>query len=245
MRFLYEYRTSDNVKHSGSVNAANKEAAFALIHAQGIRPSRLTEAPGFFNKVFGKGKRWIAIGLLALALVIAILARGRNDAVGMRETLDDMRRRQIIGDSAVVEMGIRSGWSGVFEGEGERFLASFAIPGVPAGVRSTTESEIEAALTRRISATSDDPIEERQIKAMVEGMKDELRAYLRDGGTIVGYGRELVARQERELAYYNRAKCEIESAVKSHVSQEKIEAMWKKCNSELRRMGIRLVAMPD
>ena len=49
---------------------------------------------------------------------------------------------------------VHSGVSMVFRPipyEGERFLASFAIPGVPAGLRNTTEDEIRAALNRSMS----------------------------------------------------------------------------------------------
>ena len=62
--------------------------------------------------------------------------------------LDDMTRRQVIGDTAVIEKGVRVGWADVFETEGERFLASFAIPGVKAGQRSTTEQALQEALAR-------------------------------------------------------------------------------------------------
>ena len=71
--------------------------------------------------------------------------------------MDDTTRRQIIGDTAIIEKGIRTGWADVFDLEGERFLASFAIPGVPAGQRSTTVDEIRKALDapwREVSDTS-------------------------------------------------------------------------------------------
>ena len=53
MKFFYEYRTRDNERRSGEVNAADREAAFALLKSQGIRPSRLNEAPGLANKLLG------------------------------------------------------------------------------------------------------------------------------------------------------------------------------------------------
>ena len=74
MKFNYEYRTSDNKLHGGVVSAASREDAFSMLKARGINPARVTEAPGFFNKLFGKGKRWIAICVLAAALVAALVA---------------------------------------------------------------------------------------------------------------------------------------------------------------------------
>ena len=160
-------------------------------------------------------------------------------------SFDDGTRRQVIGDTAVIEKGIRTGWAEVFPEEGERFLASFAIPGVPAGLRNTKVEEIEAALSRRIEQTAADGIEARQIKAMVEGMKGELRQFLADGGTIVEYGEELVKRQEEELGYYTRAKAEIESAKKSGMSEAQVTELWEKRNAALRRMGVKLVPLPE
>ena len=70
MKFLYEYRTSDNIKHSASICASSQEAAYAALKKQGIKPCRFAEAPGIFNKVFGKGKRWIAIIILSIVCIV-------------------------------------------------------------------------------------------------------------------------------------------------------------------------------
>ena len=247
MKFIYEYRTSDNVRHEGTVSAASRDAAFAALKAQGIRPGSVREAPGFFNKLFGKGKRWIAIAVLsALCGVLCVAFFGTRRTVSAPlSDFDSMTRRQVIGDTAIIEKGIRTGWADVFPEEGERFLASFAIPGVPAGQRNTSEREIEEALARKVEVTPEDTIEIRQIKSMVEGMKDELRRFIEKKGTIVEYGQRLVRRQEEELGYFNRAKAEVEQAHMSGVSAQEVEALWEKRNASLRRMGIKLVPLPE
>lgn len=251
MKFLYTYRTPDNKQHRGEITAATKEAAYAALRAQGIKAGHVDEAPGVFNKLFGKGKRWIAIGVLAVVAIAATVAalsyksEVESAPVGIANALLAETRHQVIGDTAVIEKGIRTGWAEVFPEEGERFLASFAIPGVPAGQRNTSEDEIKAALARRIEATETDTIEIRQIKAMVEGMKQELREYLADDGTIIEYGKALVQRQEEELGYYSRAKTEIENAKKSGMGQAQLVALWEKRNAALRRMGIKLVQLPE
>ena len=251
MKFLYEYRTPDNEKHSGKINASDKEAAYAALKRQGIKPCRFSEAPGFFNKLFGKGKRWMVIGVLgALCLVLGavVCTQGRRqEAQGTDGIFDATMRRQVIGDVAVIEKGIKEGWAEVFPEEGERFLASFAIPGVPAGQRSTTEEEIRRVLSAKceVRGGADEGIEARQIRAMVEGMKEELREFLRKGGTIAAYGRKLVRRQEEEIAYYNRAKTEIENAQKAKMPAAQLNDLWEKRNESLRQMGVKLVAMPE
>ena len=251
MKFLYEYRTSNNACHKGVVAARNKDAAFAALKAQGVKPSRLVEAPGLFNKLFGKGKRWLAIAVLAaLCVTLAVIIRSTPTPptyTSLDASLDSTVRRQIIGDQAIIEQGIRTGWSEVFTLEGDRFLASFAIPGTAPAVRSTTEEEVLKALSTKHQAlsTRSASLEARQIRAMVEGMKQELRDFLADGGTIVEYGAELVKRQEQEIGYYNRAKAEIDAAVKSGMQEAQLTELWEKRNAALRAMGIKLVPMPE
>jgi len=261
VKFLYEYKTRENERREGEILAPSLDAVYKELKKQGIRPSKVTLAPGLFNKMQSIGKRGLAIGLLVLAVIgiAVLLVMSRDEAEAYRDRAEVFRdkaeafsdrfenktRRQVIGDTAVIEKGIRTGWSEIFAEEGERFLASFAIPGVPAGQRNTTEEEIRAALSRKVETVDGDGIEARQIKAMVEGMKDELREYLRDGGTIKEYGACLVERQETELGYYNRTKSELETLKASGMSVTELEAIWEKRNSELRQMGIKLVPLPE
>lgn len=251
MKFLYTYRTPDNRQHRDTICAASREAAYAALRSRGIKAGHVDEAPGFFNKLFGKGKRWIAIGLLAIVTIVAIVLafaykqEAESAPVEIANAILSATRHQVIGDTAIVEKGIKSGWAEVFAHEGERFLASFAIPGVPAGQRNTNVEEIEAALKRNVKASDLDSIEVRQIKAMVEGMKNELRKFLADGGTIVEYGQRLVWRQNEEIGFYNRAMREVESAQKAGRPQSEVLAIWEKRNRSLRGMGIKLVPMPE
>lgn len=248
MRFLYQYNTKDNEKRQGEISAASRDAAYAELKRRGIRPIRVDVAPGLLNWLESLGKRTWAIVVLAAALVVTLLALQRSEserAADVSVSGVDQTRRQVIGDTAIIEKGIRDGWSNVFAWDGERFLASFAIPGVPAGLRNTSEAEIRLSLKRHLRPSAADGLEARQIKAIVEGMKDELREYLAAGGTIVGYGQALVARQEQELGFYAAAKRELEAAVREGRPQPELEALWEKRNAELRRMGIKLLPIPE
>ena len=53
VRFTYEYRTSDNALHKGVIDASDRDAVYVALRARGIKPSRVDEAPGLFNKLFG------------------------------------------------------------------------------------------------------------------------------------------------------------------------------------------------
>ena len=261
MRFIYEYKTKENERRSGEIAAPSRAAVYTELKKQGIKPYKVDLAPGFANWVQSLGKRTAAIVVLAAAVVgICFLWRGTKEkaeeykdlaaanedkAAVYNDKFENKTRRQVIGDAAIIEKGIRNGWSDVFAEEGERFLASFAIPGVPAGQRNTTEDEIKAALSRQVAVEESDSIEARQIKSMVEGMKDELREFMRDGGSIKEFGNCLVERQEAELGYYNRTKGELETMKNAGMPVKELEALWEKRNNELRQMGIKLVPLPE
>lgn len=238
------------------MDATSREAVFEALRAQGIKAIKVVAADGSKANGAPRGKRpTVAIALLVLVVVALVgggslwLADGGRSGratlpVGSGELLSPTRR-QVIGDAFVVEKGIRTGWADVFAHEGERFLASFAIPGVQAAQRTSTEEELRAALERKISPEPSDPLEGQQIKVMVEGMKDEMRRFVAAGGTIAAYGRRLVERQEEELRYYNLVKNELDAAAAAKMPQLELLDLWERRNEDLRQMGIRLVPMPE
>ena len=253
MKFTYQYKTSDGVRHAGVYAARSREAVYDELRAKGIKAFGVEPAPGFANRMVGVlGWRLFVFVVLAAVAVTSTIAylQEKSEPPQHSPAVEDSvflakTRRQIIGDTAVIEAGVKNGWNDVFPDEGERFLASFAIPGVPAGVKTTNVAELERSLKRTVLINPDDSMESKQIKSMVEGMKDELRAYMAKGGTIEKYGERLVERQEQELSYYRRIKEEIESAVKRGLSDAEVEAKWKAGNADLRNMGIRLVPLPE
>lgn len=251
MRFCYEYRNSSNERCKGVVSASSKDAAYRKLKDVGIRPSRVYLAPGLFNKFLSIGFRgfFILVLLVALALLGSFVyfdegapaAPDRDSPIV--NVFESTTRRQVIGDAVMIEKETRTGWASVFPEEGERFLASFAIPGVEAGVRNTSEEALVAALDRTVAPTEDDSIEVRQIKSIVEGMKNEMRAFLRAGGSAKEYGIRLVQRQEQEIAIYNRAANELSVMENSGVSSDDYMELWERRNNDLHRMGIRQVPL--
>ena len=253
MKYKYIYKTSEGVRTEGMIDAPSRDDVFSTLRKQGVRPIKVLAADGSLDNGAVNGVRrrvvlCLVLGALCLGGVVAIMV-GRGSMTppsGEDDKLfSDTNRRQILGDAVIIEKGIHDGWAEVFPHEGERFLASFAIPGVPAGLRNTTEEEIKAALGRACRPATADSIETRQIIAIVEGMKNELRAYLANGGTIKEYGQCLVARQEQEIGYYNRAKAEIDAAKKAKMPTAELEKLWETRNAELRNIGVKLVAWPE
>ena len=233
------------------MDAESREAVFAALRKQGIKAIKVVAADGSKanGEIRGIRKRVLAVSVIGAALLAGVVVYLLQSQAPISQSPTDFltaqTRRQVVGDVAVIEKGIKEGWASIFPEEGERFLASFAIPGVPAGQRNTTEAEISAALSRKVEAKPEDGIEARQIKAMVEGMKEEARRFVSKGGSIKRYGVLLVQRQEEEIAYYNRAKAEIENAQKSKMPAAQLNDLWEKRNESLRQMGVKLVPMPE
>ena len=256
MTYTFAYKTSDGKRHEDAMDAPSREAVFESLRARGIRPIKVVAADG--SKANGeqeegrskRGRSWryaafvilvSFISLVSLLSLRSLLPNGNPPAPAFETA---QTRRYPIGDAAVVEKGILTGWSDVFPEEGERFFASFAVPGVKAGQRNTTVEELSAALKREVAASPGDGMEARQIKAMVEGMKAEARAYVAAGGNLVEYGRRLTERQDAEIAIYERAKADLEAA-RASKSEGDLVAYWEALNDRLRNLGIRPVTLDE
>ena len=78
----------------------------------------------------------------------------------------------------------------------------------------------------------DDSREVRELREIVNGMREELREYLANGnGTPRSYWRRLLERTQQEMQIYERTRRELEN--------EKNEAVWEEKNGALRRLGLR------
>ncbi len=235
MKFTYQYRTSDNIVHHGVINAASRDAVFVALKAKGIKPGRVEEAPGFFNKLFGKGKRWIAIVVLAAIALAFALSYERLARTGDENSLFE-NRAQLYGDPVVIKECSTAGWTNVFHRSFDCFLARYAIPGVKvaSGVASPA---FEAGELDYCRIEKSDLDEIAQMKRMVNGIKKEMSEYLADGGTREGFLKRLDIRQRAECGIFETAQREI-LRVKNH-------SVWKAKNAELRAMGLPMVAIDE
>lgn len=250
MKYTYAYKSSDGVRHEASIDADSREAVFETLRSQGIRAIKVVASDGSKANGATNGVRKhialiavsvfsVVVGVSVLVVALAVFDSPVADPV-VEATFDSPTRRQLIGDAVAIEKGIRTGWKDVFSSEGDRFLASFAIPGAHPAVRSTTEDEVIAALSNDGVPSVVSSIEARQIVAIVAGMKEEIRDYLSDGGTIIGYGRRLVERQDAEIMMYHRAKNELDHA-RSTMDPEAYAKCWEERNEGLRKLGIKIV----
>lgn len=240
MKFVYEYRTSDNVPHRGTIAASTKEAAYDALKAQGIKPGKVWEAPGFFNKVLGKGKRWIAIVLLLVALLGAFAAVFglREQVASTARELEDMtlyeERGQIYGDAPVLAEMQANDYASVFSNDLDRFLATYAIPGKIVERKVQIPSSLKKAEIAEIRRVPDSDLDEvKKLKRMVNRMRRELADYVNDGGSVAKYAERLEQRQKQEARLYER--------VKKELKDEDDPNVWREKNSLLRAVGLPMV----
>lgn len=245
MKFIYEYRTSDNVPHRGTIAASTKEAAYDALKTQGIKPSKVWEAPGLLNKVFGKGKRWIAITVLLAALLGTgtILCFALKDIKLVNQELEDItlyeERGQIYGPLAVIMEIEADDYASVFEGDLERYLAPYAIPAKKIGSRRVVfPKDVTCDALRKPVLIADTELDEvKKLKRMVNGLKREFYEYLTDGGNVAGYLQRLDIRQKAEAGVYER--------MKASMLRERDMSVWRDKNAQLRAKGLPMVDPPE
>ena len=226
-KFHYFYQSKANENLDGWIAAKSRDDAYAQLRKVGIKP----------YKVVGKDpiawKRWAAIAVLASALAgtYAWLAvRPAPTAVD-----EPTVRHQIYGAESVIRNGMATEW---------------AVCGLSAGlkvayVRPTSQivSAVDESLESRQVAAEEDLIEYRQLKEIVESIKDELRRYKSQGGKTEGFIERLQERQSQEVAYYLAASQELENA-KSSMTEDEVYNLWAAKNAELRAIGLPMLKDP-
>jgi hypothetical protein len=237
-KFHYFYQSKANENLDGWIAAKSRDDAYAQLRKVGIKP----------YKVVGKDpiawKRWAAIAVLAVALAgtYAWLAL-RSEPVAPDE---QFVRHQIYGAESVIRNGISTEWSACGLDEGERYLARYAQPGIRVAYRRRTPetaSAVEAALARHLEVEDSELLEYRQLKQIVESIKDELREYIKSGGNVDGFLDRLQERQDQEVAYYNAANQELENA-KATMPEDELYNLWAAKNAELRAIGLPMLKEP-
>ena len=237
-KFHYFYQSKENKNLDGWIVAKSRDDAYAQLRKQSIKP----------YKVVGKDpiawKRWAAIAVLAVALAgtYAWLAL-RSEPVAPDE---QFVRHQIYSAESVVRNGMSTEWSACGLDEGERYLARYAQPGIRVAYRRRTPetaSAVEASLSRHLEVEDSELLEYRQLKQIVESIKDELRAYIKSGGNVDGFLDRLQERQDQEVAYYNAANQELENA-KATMPEDELYNLWAAKNAELRAIGLPMLKEP-
>ena len=92
----------------------------------------------------------------------------------------------------------------------------------------------ELAADKDIQIAADDSREVRELKQIVNGMREEMRGYLANGnGTPRSFWRRLNERTLSEIQIYERTRRELK--------KETHPEIWEQKNEALRRLGIRTI----
>ena len=184
--------------------------------------------------------------------MVAYFSGTRTAAVVAANSVAVSPRHQIYGDPAIVETFERGDFSNVLSREGDRLLAVFAQPGKLMCAKGTNPRKLSANAAAQFAAyarnelgtdndiliNADDPREIRELKQIVNGMRDEMRTYLANGnGTPRSYWRRLNERTLSEMQIYERTRRELE--------REPRPEIWEQKNESLRILGLRTIPAPN
>ena len=237
------------------MDAPSREAVFAGLRARGIKAIKVVAADGSKanGEVRGMRKRTVA-ALVAVAAacagVVAYIGGGRTAAAPGAAAATP--RHQIYGDPAIMGGLERGDFGAVLPREGDRMLAVFAQPGrlmckdgfnpqwlsaaqLEAFSRYARE---ELAPERDLPVDAASPREERELRQIVNGMREEMRGYLANGnGTPRSFWRRLNERTGEEMQIYERTRRELENEKSAEARERK--------NDALRRLGLRTIPSPN
>ena len=260
MKYTYAYKTSDGVRHEDSMNAASREEVFTELRKRGIKAIKVVAADGSKanGEVRGVRKRAVAALVALAALVVGVVAYfggTRTAAVVAANSATSSPRHQIYGDPAIMEPIERGDFGGILPREGDKMLAIFAQPGklmcargvnprrwvTVNGERGTVfeaYAKNELAANKDIQIAAEDSREVRELKQIVNGIREEMRGYLANGnGTPRSFWRRLNERTLEEMRIYDRTKRELEN--------EKSSVVWEEKNEALRTLGLRTIPLPE
>lgn len=211
MKYHYFYQTSKNENRDGFVKAKNRADAYAILRKQGIRPYRLLGDDPI------NWQPW-AIGLAFLVMVAAffVLLFGDND--DLSTTNAAIRRQQLIGEDVILSKGLETGWIDYLPTSLDRYLAAYAQPGwmaLPPDFTADEISRFKDDLSVELISSENDPKIVALLKSIILSMRQELREYLNNGGSVVDYLKLLDERQDREISMRKQARETVEAAPES------------------------------
>jgi len=220
------------------------------------------------GEVRGVRKRAVAtlVALAAVcAGIVAYFGGTRTAAVTAANSAISSPRHQIYGDPAIMEPIERGDFGGILSRDGDKMLAIFAQPGKlmcargvnPRRLDKISLSDVgargqelgaaqvfeayakdELGADKDIQIPAEDSREVRELKQIVNGMRDEMREYLANGnGTPRSYWRRLNERTLSEMQIYERTRRELEKETRPEI--------WEQKNESLRILGLRTIPAPN
>lgn len=232
------------------MNAECRDDVFRELRKQGIKAIKVVAADGSKanGEIRGVRKRVLAASVICAAIVAGLLAyfapRGTHKNLPTSEA-KPLPRQEIKGDRERVKLAADG-----FTNKAEAFLARFAEPGrafTAPEIDWPTRADFEAVIGKPIKFTSDEFTEQIDLKRIVEGLKAELSAYLKGGGYLSGYMKDLITRQKMEIEQRDKFDEKVKSQIDAYLKASGKDAerrlqeaydYWLKANAQLQSMGI-------
>lgn len=252
MKYTYAYKTSDGIRHEGSMKAASRDEVFAELRKQGIKAIKVVAADGSKSngEVRGVRKRIVFFAILSASLVATFSTWFlTSEFSGAREfqssdfekkiNAQPLNRQMINGDRVRIDETISS-----LQNPVERFIAAFAEPGRPviASVTRPPDDLFLSWINEPIKYSESELTETIDLKRILSGMQAEMLEYLRGGGSVSSYIDELYKRQKLEISYRDKAQENLKKRLNGN-SQEAY-TYWLKANAALEAMGIYPLPLP-
>lgn len=218
-QFVYYWKSLNNDRHTGEIEAPDREAAFSMLRERGIRAIKVEPKGWETGKGYpGVKKRVVTLIAVAAAIcggIVAWLAADRD----VDGKLNEQKASNGISTPIVeVEFGERvaqphprryikslaDGLSSVtcFVHSSENYLARFAMPGIDCGSLPDEPTELVGdfcdALGHDIIIHPNDSQDIAELKRIVAGLKDEAELYLRIGSGIKDFFKFIRHRQKME-----------------------------------------------
>ena len=240
MKYTYAYKTSDGVRHEDSMESDSREAVFAALRAKGIKAIKVVAADGSKanGEIRGVRKRIVTLIAVLAAAFAGLLAyfSAQGTKTIPRATSVSHDRHQVYGDPALIE-SIEGDAATLFKTPVDRFLFAYSIPAKKTGDNTQPPETINPdADLLPLEILPDDSRELAEYKQIINGMKDELRDYLKGGGQWKGYVSALRSRQLEESMIVERVRNELNGVTNKVIRDER--------NAALRAMGLPTIPMP-
>ena len=256
MKYTYAYKTSDGARHEAAMEAESRDAVFAALRAKGIKAIKVVAADGSKanGEVRGVRGRVVAVLVVLAAAIVGGVAYFQGTRTGAALAANPAAvspRHQIYGDPAIMEGLERGDFAAHLPRLGDQMLAVFAQPGKLMCAKGANPRLLDAAMEAAFAAYAKDDLsaesdiaidageerELRELKQIVNGIREEMRYYLANGnGTPRSFWRRLNERTAQEMQIYERTRRELEN--------ESSPEAWESKNEALRRIGLRTIANP-
>lgn len=263
MKYTYFYKSSDGVRHEASMDASCREDVFTTLRKRGIKAIKVVAADGSRanGEIRGVRKRMVAVAIVITALIagaISYFATSKKEPTnvsgGAKTEALPLPRQEIRGDRQRVNMA-----ADAFELKAEKFLSQFAEPGRPFSADESvwpTRADFEESFRKPILFMQSEFTEQIDLKRIVAELKREMTAYLNAGGYVSGYIKELIKRQNKEIALREKASEQLDRMVnaivisagkatqKTRKGKDDAYNYWIRANAELQRKGIYPLPLP-